>query len=346
MKRLPIIFAVLLGLCQTLPRVRRETGSMSRPQAIKERVTAGTELVQVALEMIKNNMKKIDAVVKEGDKAIKRLQDYVGEIVLEKSEYTKGFLKDFTNAKKELRQARRTLFSLAEHTKARGKRIQIMINNWDGQSKAVLKRSLRKFSALLRTSATKLAAAKTTYTKAIDVFDKSYEKGVGFKDHMKTMLNTQTAEHDAWVREVRSAYISGNIGFTLFMGGMDFLGCMLICSGIAATSWGISAGTVEQAISSYTAKLESVKDMTENFTESLKELDGKVDEAIEFLENEIRVIIKWEENAENSQDAIDDFTEDEMEEVKTYQDEIRSSLSGLMEAVNMFLLQPQSVFRK
>ena len=221
-----------------------------------------------------------------------------------------------------------------------------MINNWDGQSKAVLKRSLRKFSALLRTSVTKLAAARITYNKAIDVFDSSYDQGVGFKNHLKTMLDTETAEHQSWVAKVRAVY-GGTAGLTVGMIVADVLGCMGFCSGfVSTTAWATSVASVEGAIYSYTANLESLKEITEKFTENLSELDGLVDGAIEFLENEIRIIIKWEETAAVSQDVIDDFTEEEMEEYNGYQDEIRSSLSGLMEAVQKFLLQPESVFKK
>ena len=131
-------------------------------------MSGGMKIVNDGLGMIKENMEKVDALVKVGDEAIKRLQDYIGEIALEKSEFTEGFLKNFKEAKKELLSARQTLFSMAEQTKAKGKRIEIMINNWDGQSKPVLKRSLREFSALLTVSRTKLVAAKKTYNKAIN----------------------------------------------------------------------------------------------------------------------------------------------------------------------------------
>jgi len=58
-------------------------------------------------------MVEVDAIIKEGDEAIRQLQDYIGEVALEKSQFTEGFLREFREAKKELRSARKTLFSLA-----------------------------------------------------------------------------------------------------------------------------------------------------------------------------------------------------------------------------------------
>lgn len=342
MRSLAILFAALLGMCQTLPRVRREIAS--RPEQIKENMAGGMKVVNEGLEVIKENMEKVDALVKEGDEAIKRLQDYIGEIALEKSEFTEGFLKNFKDAKKELRSARQTLFSLAEQTKAKGKRIEIMINNWDGQSKAVLKRSLREFSALLTMSRTKLAAAKTTYNKAIDVFEASYLEGRRFKEHLTNMLDTETAEHKAWTAKVRAAYAAPT-GVTIGMIVADVFGCLGFCSAIVTTTvWATTAATVEATIASYSESVQSLTEITEKFIVSLSELDSLTDGAVEFLEEEILIVIEWEENARNSEDIIDEFTEEELEEYTGYQDEIRSALTGLMDAVKKFLNQPKYVF--
>jgi len=319
---------------------------MSNPQVIKERVTGGVAMVDNGLEAIKDNMEKVDAMVKEGEEAIKRLQEYIGEVALEKSEFTEGFLKDFTNAKKELRSARQTLFSLASRTKAKGRRIQIMINNWDGQSKEVLKRTLREFSKLLNLSQTKLSAAKETYNKAIDVFEESYAKGQTFKDHLNNMLDTETAAHNSWTSRVRAAY-SAPIGVTVGMIVADVFGCLGFCSGIITTTvWATTAASVEATISAYSESIESLAGITQNFITSLSELDSLTEGAVEFLEREIQIIIEWEENAMDSQEIIEEFTEEEMEEIHSYQDEIRSAVSGLMEAVNKFIAQPKSVFEK
>merc|ERR1719411_329355 len=312
-------------------------------EVIKENME-GMKVVNEGLEVIKENMEKVDALVKEGDEAIKRLQDYLGDIALQKSEFTEGFLKDFKDAKKELRSARQTLFSLAEQTKAKGKRIGIMIDNWDGQSKAVLKRSLREFSALLRMSRTKLEAAKKTYNKAINMFEDSYLEGKRFKEHLKDMLNTETAQHKSWTSKVRSAY-AAPIATTVGMIVADVFGCLGFCSGIITTTvWATTVGSVEGTIAEYSKSIESLTEVTGKFIESLAELDTLTDGAVEFLEEEILIVIEWEENASNSVEIIDEFTEEELEEYTGYQDEIRSALTGLMEAVKLFLNQPKYVF--
>ena len=328
--------------CKYLIIVRREIAS--RPEQIKENMAGGMKVVTEGLEVIKENMEKVDALVKEGDEAIKRLQDYIGEIALEKSEFTEGFLKDFKDAKKELRSARQTLFSLAEQTKAKGKRIEIMINKWDGQSKAVLKRSLRDFSALLTMSRTKLTAAKKTYNKAIDVFEASYLEGRKFKEHLTKMLDTETAEHKAWTAKVRTAY-AAPAGVTVGMIVADIFGCLGFCSAtVTTTVWATTLATVEATIASYTESVESLTEITEKFIVSLSELDSLTDGAVEFLEKEILIVIEWEENARNSEEIIEEFTEEELEEYTGYQDEIRSALTGLMDAVKKFLNQPKYVF--
>merc|ERR1711936_1500415 len=233
--------------------------------------------------------------------------------------FTEGFLREFREAKQELRSARQTLFSLAEKTKAKGNRIGIMIDNWDGQSKEVLKRSLREFSKLLSISLTKLDEAKTTYNKAIDKFEGSDTEGRKFKEHLRQMLETKSAEHKAWVSRQRGAYAAA-VGTTVGMIIADVFGCLGFCSGIITTSvWATTATSVELTIESYTQNIEN-------------------------LEEKVLIILSWEANAQESEKIIDEFTEEELEEYNGYQSEIRSSLTGLMGAVEKFLNQPRYIF--
>ena len=221
-----------------------------------------------------------------------------------------------------------------------------MINSWDGQSKVALKRTLREFSKLLNLSQTKLSAAKETYNKAIDVFEESYAKGQTFKDHLNNMLDTESAAHKTWTKKVRAVY-SGPAAVTVGMIVADVFGCLGFCSGIITTTvWATTAASVEATISAYSESIESLAGITQNFITSLSELDSLTEGAVEFLEREIQIIIEWEENAMDSQEIIEEFTEEEMEEIHSYQDEIRSALTGLMEAVNKFNAQPKNVFEK
>merc|ERR1712038_1906948 len=339
MKIQTILFVAFLGLCQTLPRVRREIDS--GPKWIKETMEKGYTLIKDGTEELQKKMAEVDAIIKEGDEAIIQLQDYIGEVALEKSQFTEGFLKEFREAKKELRSARQTLFSLAEKTKAKGNRIGIMIDNWDGQSKEVLKRSLREFSDLLSISLAKLDEAKTTYNKAIDKFEGSDTEGRKFKEQM---LETKSAEHKAWVSRQRGAYAAA-VGTTVAMIIADVFGCLGFCSGIITTSvWATTATSVELTIESYTQNIENLEEITGNFIESLSDLTSLTDGAIEFLEEEVLIILSWEANAQESEEIIDEFTEKELEEVNSYQPEIRSTLTGLMGAVEKFLNQPRYIF--
>merc|ERR1711902_468596 len=240
MKIQTILFVAFLGLCQTLPRVRREI--VSGPKLVKETVEKGYTLIKDGTEELQKKMAEVEAIIKEGDEAIRQLQEYIGEVALEKSQFTEGFLREFREAKQELRSARQTLFSLAEKTKAKGNRIGIMIDNWDGQSKEVLKRSLREFSDLLSISLAKLDEAKTTYNKAIDKFERSDIEGRKFKDHLKQMLDTESAEYKAWVAEQRGVAYGAAAGTTVGMIIADVFGCVGFCSGIITTSvWATTA---------------------------------------------------------------------------------------------------------
>jgi len=322
--------------------VRREIGS--GPKLIKETMEKGYTLIKDGTEELQKKMVEVDAIIKEGDEAIRQLQDYIGEVALEKSQFTEGFLREFREAKQELRSARQTLFSLAEKTKAKGNRIGIMIDNWDGQSKEVLKRSLREFSDLLSISLAKLDEAKTTYNKAIDKFEGSDTEGRKFKEHLKQMLETKSAEHKAWVSRQRGAYAAA-VGTTVGMIIADVFGCLGFCSGIITTSvWATTATSVELTIESYTQNIENLEEITGNFIESLSDLTSLTDGAIEFLEEEVLIILSWEANAQESEEIIDEFTEKELEEVNSYQPEIRSTLTGLMGAVEKFLNQPRYIF--
>ena len=323
--------------------VRREIGS--GPKLIKETMEKGYTLIKDGTEELQKKMAEVEAIIKEGEEAIRQLQEYIGEVALEKSQFTEGFLREFREAKQELRSARQTLFSLAEKTKAKGNRIGIMIDNWDGQSKEVLKRSLREFSKLLSISLTKLDEAKTTYNKAIDKFEGSDIEGRKFEDHLKQMLETKSAEHKAWVAKQRGVAYGAAAGTTVGMIIADVFGCVGYCSGIITTSvWATTATSVELTIESYKQNIENLEEITGNFIESLADLTSLTDGAIEFLEEEVLIIISWEANAQESEEIIDEFTEEELEEYNGYQSEIRSSLTGLMGAVEKFLNQPRYIF--
>jgi len=292
-------------------------------------------------------MGKLDALVEEGEVAIKRIQDYIGDVALEKSEFTEKTLLAFREAKQELLTARHELFSLAQQTKAKGKRIEIMINNWDGQSKAVLKRSLRTFSVLLSITLTKLEAAKKTYYNAINKFDETEVEGLKFKNHLKDMLDTESAAYKKWTTEVRAASYTTAGAVTAGMIVADVFGCLGFCSGLVTTSvWGTTIGTVESTIAEYSANIESLKELTGNFINSLADLDELTDGTVELLKNEVLIIIEWEENARDTEEIIDEFTEEEIEEYNGYQPEIRSAMTGLMDAVEKFLDQPKNIFNE
>jgi len=215
-----------------------------------------------------------------------------------------------------------------------------MIDNWDGQSKEVLKRSLRGFSKLLSISLTKLDEAKTTYDKAIDKLEGSNTEGQKFKKHLRQMLETKSAEHKAWVARTEGVVV----GITAFA-TLNPFGCLGLdldlsrCSEIFAKSvWDITG------LDSYTQNIENLEEITGNFIESLADLDSLIDGAIDFLEEEQRIILSWEANAQESEEIIDEFTEEELEEYNGYQSEMRSTLTGLMGAVEKFLNQPRYIF--
>merc|ERR1712154_156099 len=190
----------------------------------------------------------------------------------------------------------------------------------------------------------KLDEAKTTYNKAIDKFEGSDIEGRKFKEHLKQMLETESAKHEAWVARTRTAY-GAAVGTTVGMIIADVFGCLGLCSAIVTTSvWAATATSVELTIDSYAQNIENPEKITGNFIESLSDLTSLTDGAIEFLEEEVLIILSWEANAQESEKIIDEFTEEELEEYNGYQSEIRSSLTGLMGAVEKFLNQPRYIF--
>ena len=296
--------------------------------------------MNTGFEEIKKQLENSQTLLQEIDEFIPNLQYYMGDDLLEK--YTEGFLKNFRKAKKELRLARQTLFSLAEQTKAKGKIIEIMIDNWDGQSKAILKRTLRTLSALLRISLTKLEAAKATYNTAIDTFEESDDKGEQFKQRLDHILRTKQDDYAFFSQ--RLSYISSAVGSALCL-FLDVLVSRGLCTTvIAAPKWASTVIYTEIKVGQLAWELKDYKILSRNFINKLSELDEYTDNAVKFLEKEIQIIIEWEANARNSGEIIDDFTEEEIEEYNGYQYEIRSSMIGLMEAVQKFLQQPKHIF--
>merc|ERR1719433_1032252 len=135
------------------------------------------------------------------------------------------------------------------------------------------------------------------------------------------MLETESAEHEAWVARQRTAYAAA-VGTTVGMIIADVFGCLGLCSAIVTTSvWATTATSVELTIDSYAQNIENLEKITGNFIESLADLTSLTDGAIEFLEEEVLIIISWEANAQDSEKIIDEFTEEELEEYNGYHSE-------------------------
>ena len=102
---------------------------------------------------------------------------------------------------------------------------------------------------LIKETLDALGRADKEYGDAIDdLEDVNTELGI-FNRDLRSMLNTDHANHKRWVDTVRASTYSGTGALTIGMIIADIFGCLGICSAVGnVVGWGTAVGAVEGSI--------------------------------------------------------------------------------------------------
>ena len=98
---------------------------------------------------------------------------------------------------------------------------------------------------------------------------------------------------------------------------------------------------MEAAIAAYDSQLEDVQKAGDEINLRIKELESSMKEAINFLEEEVTIIIVWQEDVESVQDTVSQFNAQELSVLKNI---FIEDIDDLQASAQAFLDRPENVF--
>ena len=120
-----------------------------------------------------------------------------------------------------------------------------------------------------------------------------------------------------------------------------------ICSAVGnAVSWPASVAGVESAIIHYQAELEKLVNIGKSVIQNIDDLNETMEEAIDFLENEMAIIFKWEISAENVNNKIALFSVEELKQFAGFQKVFVRGVDELMDVAQNYLDRPEVLYEK
>jgi len=298
----------------------------------------GVETVQHLMKFSQNTIEEVDVLVKESEIAIRNLKAQAKDLDLEQFNFTKNFISKFNDAKLNLLEARRELVSLASETVLLCDNIEIGIRDWqDEHAAALLKNQFTQLRRLIDETKIKLSSAREKYADLINTWLTINEEIATFKLKLNRATDTNTDEYESWTTKIRTAYISSASAVTAGMIIADIFGCLGICSGVVTTgTWIAGATTAETAIAKYGVEIKSLEEQVDKAIASLGNLDQSTEAAIKLMTKEMNLVITWQAAAKNVENTINDFTYEQMQAIKAFQNIFANSIGKLKSAAKNF----------
>jgi hypothetical protein len=298
----------------------------------------GVETVGHLMDFAKKTIEEVDELVEESEIAIRNLKAESKSLDLEQFAFTKNFISKFNDAKKNLLDARRDLVGLASQTVLICDNIEILIKDWqDEHAVVLLKSQFENLRRLIDETKTSLSSAKEKYVVLIDTWLTIDEEIATFKVKLNRASDTNSADYNKWVTQVRAGGYTAAGAVTAGMIIADIFGCLGFCSGIVTTgTWISTAASAEAAIAKYGAEIKSLENQVDNAIIQLGKLDQTAENAVELMTNEMNLVIKWESAALNIENTINDYTIEQMQAIKAFQNIFANSITKLKAAAYNF----------
>jgi hypothetical protein len=115
--------------------------------------------------------------------------------------------------------------------------------------------------------------------------------------------------------------------------------CLILgfCSGIVTTgTWITTAASAEAAIAKYGAEIKSLEKQVDKAIVHLGKLDQAAEGAVELMTNEMNLVIKWQAASDNVENTINDYTIEQMQAIKAFQNVFANSIRKLKNAAQGF----------
>merc|ERR1712062_19052 len=153
----------------------------------------------------KKTFSDLDEFVNEAKKKIENMNSELKRLDKRDIAFKDEYFPKFNEAKSELRQVRQRLRKLAGRTVTETRDLKILIDALEENNDPVLlKLALEKMKDLMLLSKEDLIEANQKYNAAIQNFENLNSAIQIQNQYIKKLLNTESAEHEAWVKKVRA----------------------------------------------------------------------------------------------------------------------------------------------
>jgi len=243
---------------------------------------------------------------------------------------TRNFFPDFTKAQSSLRQTRQELRELAHRTVTEEENVRSLLealDNAKSHKPILFKAAIGRMKLLMEETKEKLKAAKNKYEEA----QFSYTNLISYVKAQQDVLGTEAEriyakfeEDKEYTEKVRSdCKIASWFTFGL---------CSLIHHYVN-----------EVPLEKARLEREDLKSRSKKLTERAEILKKDINEAIEIMDDEIKLIDKWAISAEKMEKNIDDIPEESLRVFEAFRRVFKLGLNDLKKAAENFLAQPMHI---
>jgi len=287
-------------------------------------------------------MDKLDGALEELDEKVKALQNATTQIELKNIEMTREFLDNYFVVREDLRNARFELRKLARKTVILTDDIKGLLEIWDGKSNFEIQEQFDTLKQFLTDAVPIFKSSEEKYKNAITSLSNSQVTFDLFKVGIQNMNTKGTTEYATWTQTVRGSVYgttsAGTIGCIFADIFVTFGTCSAIYNSVA---WPSTISGVELSIAHYESELARMIATSESILTNISELDGTMDEAIDFLTVELNIIIDWQANSDSVRTRVSRLSPEKLKRIEKI---FARGLDELKASAEKFLERPDKIF--
>jgi len=337
---LPYFMLGILFICHS--NAAPGIGSSLQTDEIKNAIDTGVNVPKKTLNAAMNVFGELEVFLNQIEDQIVRLETVSEEFEIENVKITKEFLDTYFSTKEDLRLGRKELRKLAEKTIIFVDEMQILVSNWNGKDSFEL--TVDNMISFLGECKVVLEDSQQLYNKAISNLKKSGLKMKLFTSEIKTALSPDSSKYKTWVKALKERVRGQTAVGTTACILLDIFGTFGLCSLIYnAAAWPATENGIKEAIADYKASLKGLQDSALAILGDIDDMDGAVKGATRFLEEELDIIIKWEQqNNSTAKWASKFLTSPQI--LETVRKLFIDSTKNLKETAQQFLDRPAEIF--
>jgi len=303
-------------------------------------VGKGMKVPKEALDGTTKVFGKLDQALKQIEAQILGLETAIQQFEVKNVKVTKEFLDIYFATRDELRLARLELRKLATKTVIYVDELKILVSgDWNED---IFKTTFENLVTFLEECKVVLQDSQKLYNKAIANLTKAGTNMKLFTSSLENSLDTASPEYAKWTEKIRaSVYGTASVG-TITCIFVDIFVTFGACSAAYnAAVWPATISGVELAVADYAASLKHLKTTGENILSNMDEMEGSVTEATKFLDDELNILIDWEQHNQAASKWASRLTPDNL---KALRNVFLNSVQNLKESANEFLERPAEIF--